>query len=99
MLQLHDLGPALGGQDPEQPAGPRTAPARCVLPDRRFDLASLRAMDANVRVDIQRLDFGTPQLQAAAPLRAHLLLDDGVLRVHGLYARLVQQPQRKATAP
>ncbi len=90
VLQLQDLGPALGAKDPEQAAGARTAPAGRVLPDRRFDLPSLRAMDANVLVDIQRLDFGTPLLQAAAPLRAHLLLEDGVFRVQGLDARLAQ---------
>ena len=90
VLLLQDLGPAVGANDSEQQAGRNGARAGRVLPDRRFDLPSLRAMNANVLVDIARLDFGTPLLQAAAPLRAHVLLDDGVLRIQGLDARLAQ---------
>lgn len=90
VLLFQDLGPAVCAKDPEQPAGRNGARAGRVLPDRRFDLPSLRAMNANVLVDIARLDFGTPLLQAAAPLRAHVLLDDGVLRIQGLDARLAQ---------
>ena len=90
VLQLQDLGPAIGAKDPGQSAARRVAPTGRVLPDRRFDLPSLRAMNANVLIDIARLDFGTPWLQAAAPLRAHLLLDAGVLRLQGLDARLAQ---------
>jgi hypothetical protein len=36
-----------------------------VLPDRRFDLPSLRAMEANVLIDVAYLDLGTALLEAA----------------------------------
>jgi uncharacterized protein involved in outer membrane biogenesis len=87
LLLLQDLGPAIGADDP---AVRRTAPAGRVLPDRRFDLPSLRAMNANVLVDMARLDFGTPVLQAAAPLRTHIVLDGGVLLIQDLDARIAQ---------
>ena len=50
MLWLADLGPAVGV--PAEPAAPKAAVrgnAR-VLPDKQFDLPSLRAMNANVNV-------------------------------------------------
>ncbi len=89
-LVLQDLGPAIGAGPGDQPGGDNGVEAARVLPVRRFDLAALRAMNANVLVDIAQLEFGTPLLRPAAPLRAHLMLDDGVLRVDGLDARLAQ---------
>jgi len=92
-LLLSDLGPAVGG-----PAGGTAgtagaaekkeikAPGR-VIPDREFDLPSLRAMDANVLIDIAELNTGTDVLAVLRPLRGHLLLADGVLTVSDLEAR------------
>ncbi len=78
-LLLADLGPAIGAPAPDQalPAG-STAPGR-VIPDKKFDLPSLRAMDANVLFDITMFDPGTSVIEPLRPARAHLLLADGVL--------------------
>lgn len=88
-LLLQDLGPAVGAPAPGEAAA-RAKPAGRVLPDRPFDLPSLRAMNANVLVDVARLDFGTTAMQSAAPLHAHVVLQDGVLRIEDLQARLAQ---------
>ena len=79
-LALADLGPAVGAPtggkaapDAAQPANapvntPTNAPPNTgrVLPQRSFDLPSLQAMNADVQVAIDELDFGT---EALAPLR------------------------------
>lgn len=87
-LWLADLGPTIGTPTDGQPPSPR-APGR-VLPDRRFDLPSLRAMNADLLVRLDRLEFGTEVLQSIAPLNGHLTLNDGVLRLDDLDARLAQ---------
>ncbi|AOF80462.1 asmA family protein [Methyloversatilis sp. RAC08] len=79
-LLLADLGPALGGARPVRREGK-------VLPGGDFDLAALRAMDADVAIDIAAVDLGTPLLGALQPLRAQLKLADGVLSISGLDAR------------
>lgn len=87
-LALADLGPAIG-----TPTGDRPAPVRAagrVLPDHRFDLPSLRSMQAAVQLQFDRLDFGTRALQSVAPLNGHLTLRDGVLRLDALDARMAQ---------
>ncbi|MEP7056174.1 MAG: AsmA family protein [Caldimonas sp.] len=61
-----------------------------VLPDRRFDLPSLRAMDANVLIDIAHVDLGTDLLEPLEPLRTHLRLSGGVLTLTNLEARTAQ---------
>lgn len=61
-----------------------------MLPDRRFDLPALRAMDANILIKLDRLDPGTKVLQPVAPLQAHLLLQDGVLDLRDIDAHLAQ---------
>ena len=66
------------------------AAGRRVIPDRRFDLPSLRAMDANVVIDIAHLDLGTALLEPFEPLRGHLRLADGVLTITDLDARTAQ---------
>ena len=78
-------------------AGPATAraasvsvPAPRVLPVRRFDLQALRKMNANVLIDVQRLETGSPRVQAIAPLHTHLTLADGVLSFNDLDASLAQ---------
>ena len=93
-LLLADLGPAIGGREPgvaASDARARTAKAGGrVLPDRNFDLPSLRAMDANVVVDIAEVDLGTTYLEPLRPMRAHLQLHDAVLRLTELEARTAQ---------
>ena len=61
-----------------------------VLPDRAFDLPSLRAMNANVLIDIDNLDLGSSLLEPLRPLRTHLVLTDGVLTLSDIEARTGQ---------
>lgn len=77
-LWLADLGPAFGTRTPEGAKAPPQRPGR-VLPDRRFDLPSLQAMDADVQLDLGRLEVGTPALRDLTPLRTRILLKDGRL--------------------
>ena len=84
-LALADLGPSVGAA----PAGAASAPAAPsgkVLPQRRFDLPSLRAMDADVQVAIAELDFGSASLAPAKDLQTHVLLQGGVLKLQALKA-------------
>jgi len=82
-LVLADLGPAVGtpaqGEAPQ--AGSRTASGERVIPDKKFDLPALRAMDANVLIDIGMFDPGTTLIEPLRPVRGHLLLADGVLTI------------------
>ncbi len=92
-LLLSDLGPVIGNE-PKAPAAPAAAsspprPGR-VLPDRAFDLPSLRAMDANVLLEFAELDLGTEKLEAMRPLRAHLKLQGGVLDISDIEARTAE---------
>ena len=57
-----------------------------VLPSRTFDLPSLRSMDADVQVAIDELDLGSATMAPLRALRAHLLLEQGVLRMQGVDA-------------
>jgi len=87
-LQLADLGPTVGTRVPRTDA-PK-ASAGHVLPDRPFDLPSLRAMNARVRIDIDRLDLGSQLLAPLEPLRGELMLEGGVLTLRELDARAAQ---------
>ena len=82
-LVLADLGPAVGapaaGEAPQP--GSKTASGERVIPDKEFDLPSLRAMDANVLIDIGMFDPGTTIIEPLRPVRGHLLLADGVLTI------------------
>lgn len=82
-LLLADLGPALGGVRPAPREGK-------VLPGGAFDLAALRAMDADIAIDIAEVDLGTPLLGALQPLRAQLGLAAGVLSIGELEARTAE---------
>jgi uncharacterized protein involved in outer membrane biogenesis len=84
-LALVDLGPAIGSV----PDGPAAGGAR-LLPDRDFDLSALRAMEADVRVDILEVDLDARLLEPLRPLRAHLQLAGGVLSLGGIDARTGQ---------
>jgi uncharacterized protein involved in outer membrane biogenesis len=102
-LTLADLGPVVGAPV-RKPAAPVTksaagavaappranAPAGRVLPDREFDLPSLRAMNANVLIDIDNLDLGSGILEPLRPLRTHLVLADGVLTLRHIEAHTGQ---------
>ena len=87
VLWLEDLGPAVGL--PSQPAA-AAPPSDRALPVREFDLPALRAMNANVVIAIDRLESGSARLQAVQPLSAHLVLNDGVLDINELDAKLAQ---------
>jgi uncharacterized protein involved in outer membrane biogenesis len=98
-LLLKDLGPAVGTRTQAEAAAAaaaarererRAAAAGHVLPDRRFDLPSLRAMNANVVVDIRQADLGSALLEPLEPLRAHLRVDGGVLTLADVEARTAQ---------
>lgn len=88
-LVLRDLGPAFGaparGAPRAQPT-PASAQDGQVLPEREFNLPSLRRMDADVRVSLQQLDLGTEVLGDLRPLQGRIRLDDGVLRISDLVA-------------
>lgn len=84
-LVLADLGPTVGAPAVKE-AGQKQIGGR-VLPDKPFDLPSLRAMDADVRIDIDNLDLGSEILKPLRPLRAHLVLSDGVLRISEIDAK------------
>ncbi|MDO9073409.1 MAG: AsmA family protein [Rubrivivax sp.] len=85
-LLLADLGPAVG--TPVDGAAKRGGGK--VLPTRPFDLAALRVMDADVRIALDELNLDTPKLEPLRPMRAHLLLNDGVLELKELDARTAQ---------
>lgn len=65
-------------------------PSKRVLPQRAFDLPSLRAMNANVLIDIDSLDLGSSVLEPLKPIRTHLVLKDGVLVLQDIDARTGQ---------
>jgi AsmA family protein len=87
-LVLADLGPTVGASATKTDSA-KNSNGR-VLPDKPFDLPSLRAMDADVRIDIDNLDLGSEILKPLRPLRAHLVLTDGVLRISDIDAKTAQ---------
>lgn len=84
-LLLSDLAPTIGGSTDQAPAAPRKDGK--VLPDKHFDLPSLRAMNADVRVDIARMELGDAFAEPLTPVQGHLQLTDGVLSLTDLVAR------------
>ncbi|HSW22939.1 MAG TPA: AsmA family protein, partial [Burkholderiaceae bacterium] len=88
-LSLADLGPSIGaetGGAPKRPAPDAQQRNGRVLPQRQFDVPSLRAMDADVQVAVDELDFDTPAMAPMRGLRAHVLLNRGVLELQNLKA-------------
>ena len=88
-LMLVDLGPVVGTKSVASAQPSSASPGR-VLPDRPFDLPSLRVMDADLRIDIAEVDLNTRYLKPLHPLRAHLQLAGGVLRLTEIEARTGQ---------
>jgi uncharacterized protein involved in outer membrane biogenesis len=80
-LALADLAPAVGADK-----APRRADR--VLPDERFDVPTLNQMDADVNVDLQQLDFGTPALAPVQNLKFHLQLANSRLALSDMSARV-----------
>ena len=88
-LMLADLGPSIGaptGGSAQLPTSVAHAPAGHVLPQQRFNVPSLRAMDADVQVAIDQLVFSTSAVTPLHNLRTHLLLANGVLELQALKA-------------
>lgn len=79
-MALADLGVAVGVQG-EQP-GPR------VLPQRPFDLPSLRAMRADMTLAFDQLLLGVEVLGPLNDAQARLLLHGGLLRVEDVRAQV-----------
>lgn len=85
--------PVLDESEVIQSADPLSAPTQAttragrVLPSRPFDLPSLRGMDADVAIDIGRLELADPgTLAPLQPLKSRLTLLAGVLTLNNLEA-------------
>ncbi|BET26378.1 hypothetical protein EV673_0519 [Limnobacter thiooxidans] len=87
-LVLADLGPTVGASTTKADDVKNTSGK--VLPNQPFDLPALRAMNADVNIDIDNLDLGSEILKPLRPLRAHLLLTDGILRIADIEAKTAQ---------
>ena len=88
-LSLADLGPSIGaetGGTPKRPAADAQPRNGRLLPQRQFDVPSLRTMDADVQVAVDELDFDTSAMAPMRGLRAHVLLNRGVLELQNLKA-------------
>ncbi|MEO8543207.1 MAG: AsmA-like C-terminal region-containing protein [Burkholderiaceae bacterium] len=86
-LRLVDLGPAIGGKGGSAVAAAAGVGAHRVLPDRKFDLPSLSAMNAHLDVEIAQLDLNTKALAPLSKLQAIVDLKDGVLTIGDLRAQ------------
>jgi len=85
-LALADLGPAIGGEGGTAKVPAQQQAQGRVLPQRRFDLPSLKVMDADVKVAIDELDFGSEAMAPLKGLKTRIHLDAGVLRLEDLQA-------------
>jgi uncharacterized protein involved in outer membrane biogenesis len=88
-LALADLGPAVGAFARGTAAAPSPLlpnAAGRVLPQRSFDLPSLQAMDADVHVAIEELDFGTDALAPLRNVTTRVLLQAGRLELQQVKA-------------
>ncbi len=83
-LLLADLAPAVGA------AASVNGPRAKLLPTRPFDLAALRAMDADVHIAIAQVDANSTLLEPLRPFAAHLQLTAGVLTLTDINARTAQ---------
>ena len=78
-LVITDLGPAFGADSLDKNSNK-------VLPSRPFDLASLRKMNADIKIDMQYLDLKTTYLEPLKPLQANLKLNNAVLTLKKIHA-------------
>ena len=78
-LVITDLGPAFGAESKDKKR-------KKVLPNRPFDLASLRKMDADVMINLQYLDLKTRFLEPIRPLQANLHLQNAVITLKNIKA-------------
>jgi AsmA family protein len=85
-LVLADLLPAFGAAPRDAPVNPKPPPGK-VLPQREFDVPSLHAMNADVKVRLARADLGRLFRQPLAPLHGDLNLNGGVLKLGNLETR------------
>jgi len=85
-LAFADLGPAIGGDGGTAKKPAQQVAQGRVLPQRRFDLPSLKVMDADVNVAIDEVDFGTDAMAPLKGLKTRIHLDAGVLRLEDLQA-------------
>jgi AsmA family protein len=88
-LALADLRPAISG------SGPRALPAKAsgvsvqdrrLIPSASFDLPSLRVMDVDVQVFIDKLLLGSDEVRPLNALRTQLSLSNGRLSLNALSA-------------
>jgi uncharacterized protein involved in outer membrane biogenesis len=77
-------GEGTKGEGEEEEASER------VLPAREFDVPRLRAMNADVLVDLRRVDLGTEALRPLSAVRGNLRLDGGRLQLDDLHAQLAE---------
>jgi AsmA family protein len=87
-LFLADLGPSIGvaGKQAKEATGDaKPASAARVLPQRRFDLPTLRAMQADVTLRFDELSLGDA-LASLRDVSTRLRLEGGVLHIEGLQA-------------
>jgi uncharacterized protein involved in outer membrane biogenesis len=82
---LSDLAPAFGAQAPGANNPP--PPEGRVLPQRSFDIPSLHAMNAKLKVKLQSVELGSVFAQALEPLDGDLTLQSGVLTITNLLAQ------------
>lgn len=87
-LILADLGPTVGAN--KAPAEGAKQGADKVLPEQPFDLPALRAMNADVKINIDNLDLSSSIVKPLRPLRAHLTLTNGVLKIDKIEANTEQ---------
>lgn len=80
---LSDLGPTVGGI----PAGQPDPSPNTVLPTKPFDVPSLRRMNADVTLNFDRLVLGSGVLEALRPMKARVVLSDGVLTLGDIVAQ------------
>ena len=76
-LVITDLGPAFGSDKRKK---------NKVLPSRPFDLASLKKMNADVKVNMQLLDLKSSFLEPLKPFQAQLTLNNAILTMKNINA-------------
>lgn len=93
LFYLSDLVPTIGGQLDPVTQKPVVSPDNAhgkVLPDKHFNLPSLRAMDAQIAIALDEVDLGTVFAARLKPLKATLTLSNGRLLISDIDARTAQ---------